>query len=1607
MKRQTSRRKRTKGTILLIIMIAICIGTFVASTIIKFSTFSNKMTEREIGNMKNAQAAKLANSLYLTAIENTTSITDEEIQALQARIGGVGSTQQTIFGYQNSSTPSLIPGFCQLTVNFKDYNYVQGTVLLPPDDGVGFNYFNDKLTQTIRSVYHDPNSNDVETFQDNTMATFKEVDDLHIVPVFNMLAFYDRDLEFFAEEMGGFFLGRAHTNGNLFLTNLNKMSGTEMEFHSVYGSSILSAHGKVFRRGRGGLSSTFWPHDGNTGAATNQDAQEGIEFYSYPKDDYDDLLESDFNINQPNPANEQSNTRRILRPDYLTHEDPANAGSIQDSGYSTTDIDGKMRRHAGNNADFGCRFQVTSHAASEPSFSIPDANNDYYGIINADSDSLSPPVVIQPYQYIEDNQLFDTPDTNNYAAPIPSNYTEDASAEDQLAAYAYNSIAPLVIRDGVAYQRSTPGGSLTKVVGSFAYPDATHANAKIYSDLRWYGHFGQDDGVSASPENPDRWHFPIKSVTINATQDANNAGDGATSTEGTAVPFKFRGSTILDPTIDGVSSGTAPWIRRDIDLHGLSGYPLAGSFAAGDAEGNGVGMFNSTYPTFRNGIERYDPVRVAYNLVKAEVRKLYNSSHIYTSRHNGIRMLNADGSTPTADNAPDVWGTAADKMQDAHGVDYDNSDDDYNPSTDLNYSAFWNDDGGIGLPPITNRFRYIRIVTDSSISSPGTVVSNLYEWNFKEGADNYPLPAWPTFDHTNLGVLTVTEQNDPKVLFSTQNNNVTNTVKQSYDNDDGTFWKPKPADKVAWVIMDMGLGKDIGPTWFSLYCTNNLNAPFDMIIEGTNDNTVLTDPLSGAIAWTHIKSMFGMTWNPVKNRTFQLAPESGTKYVYRRDPDHTTDTVLNTTFALEGELSLVDNDDTPAVELFPIRHNSLSDRSVVPGGMGDWFIYKSTLPLSNRTLAMPASRDNLIGWNLDAFVFSNSGDLDDLKPLEDASGNGIRNTNLGHAGLSKSDDSFHNWLTLLNNAPEMLVRQRAVSHEVPDYTSATSYNGGLSYYAGDAGGYYGNDNLCMIDSQEKKIVVFTELDIAEFTSECFTFNSILTDFTTNNATIRDLDQLQNIIYIVNTTMGQDFYGKRVHCGAVRLKRGRLLPFPLSIASPNAVYVWGDYNCPGYWHHGPQQPSAAIGNIVDYTVPVTREHDTTTVIPSQPAAIYADAVQIIENNWIPFDQTDSAKDQITDTNMGSLISSTVDHNLGYLNAQLSASSIWPSNPGGHDFQNDGANPHSFLDFTQGTIWDHSLWWEDDGLRICGGAPNTDGTGASSFNNGTANIYLDSKPASGFTASTSLSATNANRRSRGSQLFMNYHPLHFSIPATTYTQLTLNILQRYEGGGIPIMKIMPQCIVGGFFYGNVEGRSPSVFLKTEVSAIPVTRPTSVMELDWLTSWIPRINWHELERDDLMDLDPDCAIGNANIDVATEVGVLYYGTNLTTGNYYGFNANAYVEDRFEILKKRFGNIGFKLDIRSMHTYHFPILPIWANDASGTPRQNYNRSFIGAFACLYDSRQTTHEQREKDNSWEGRSMYAFNPEFENQDGLPPGTPLTTDLGASTRAVGGTKWEY
>jgi hypothetical protein len=1232
------KRQAARGSILVTAIVTITLGSFVIASLLGYAGRNSLMVEKELGHTKSFQALKLAMRLFNTTIAQNPEMADPELEELQRRIGGGATSAQSIFGYTSSDTASRIPGFNQFTITWRLPRAVisQPNMVPPTDNNAGFWYFPGTFDTDVVARHTDAVNGSVPAVRENSIATLTTSGQTQVIPVFNMLAFYDTDWEISAHYESAQLIGRIHTNGSVFL-DCRSSGPDRIRFHGLRGSPVITAKNHVYRRGRNGATSYY--KFGTT-------AQRGLDFFVYSSTDFSSIISST-NYNYYNQSG-SAYWERDLIPPYTNFEDGSSPGTDGDSAAEEI-----ARTFGGHGADFGYVYTGTNSYDST-TFECDDSNGDLYPVVRkgdgADENlDLQPPVTIQPYQYVEDLQYADTPDTVDYGPPHSSNYSEDAAKDNRLAQIALNSQAALYIRDGVAYYRTQPGGDLTPVINLIdgvtgdddpLYPHRDHPDAAYYGDLRWFGWFGMYDGVSPSPDNPARWHFPIRSVTYNKTKDADNVpSDGTTSTEGTAVPFTFRSATVHNPLYDGYKKKTdsnladsaAPWIKRNQDLDDLSdsyygNYPglntntPTGGHASSD-NGAGIGMWNVDYPTIDgDNKEQYDPARVAYNIVKANVRRLHNAVHLYTSRHDGTEMKDWNGDAPSAmDGCPNVWGAAVDAssfgaVAPVGPPDYDNADGDNDENTGKDYSAFWNDDGAT-QPPGQGPMTAVHTIA-SVPNAHGT-------WTTVDlGAPvtcRFFRVDMPANSFGNFCEVQVSEDN--MTWYHGSSGNVANFEGTPGTWGGGhTFDQASDGDIAAANYFD---APDSNPCYFQIEFNADLNIRY-------------------------IRYMPRDTFqNRPDGSTFSLAPYvagGGTKlYTYHRVGEN----VLNGVLQADGA-----NDDTPKVELFPIRHKSLCNPGAPPDSVDDWFIYKSTLPLADRTLPMPTSRDNLYGYD---FVAGTTIAADTT-------------TNFG---------CNTNWFVIQNNAPEMLAKQAAAT---------ISFETTFSYYAGDCGGYYGNDNLCMIDVQEKKVVVFTEIDMAEFTKECLMFNrldtvldsNVFSDvFTQFNPITSASAALQNIVYVANTTMGKNFYGKRVHCGAVRIKRGRLLPFRMSIVSPNMVHVWGDFNCPGYWHHGKGNGNTSVS----YNVPVSREHDASTVIPVFPAAVYADAVSAYENSWIPFDLSNGSTgdDDITQTGYGTLrttINNRTNENISF---------------------------------------DHKLWWEDDGMRREGNGSSAAGNGAQMFLN----------------------------------------------------------------------------------------------------------------------------------------------------------------------------------------------------------------------------------------------------------------------------------------------------
>lgn len=1477
------------GSVLAMAILVIGIGSAIVGSLMNFVGQDTMAVEKEIGHIKSKQVLTLAANLYNETIGNETgTVTSAQITTLTQLIGG-GGALRPLFGQSTSNEISTIPGFDEYSVLWDQTSNVNSTTMVPPSGPNGFWYFPGTMSANITAIHTGTN---VPATRNGSRAMLSSNNETQTVPVFSMLSFYDKDWEISAHWESAQCVGHIHANGSIYL-DCRDSGPDRISFHGLQNYPILSANKAVYRRGRNGATS--WYKHGNQ-------ANAGLDFYVYSESNFNNLVSS----TDHNYSNNNSRLfTRDLTPDFTSYE----VGNISDDSGQEP----QRRRFAGGNVgdDYGYVFTGVSSVTSQ-NFISTDTNGDDVPVIQYDDqvDKLTPPVAINPYQYIEDIQYFDTPDTINLQPPLSSNYQEDTTAGGDLADLAFNAIAPLVIRDGVAYYRTTPGGSLTPVLNNLlsdndcAYPDSSHANARFYGDLRWYGWFGMYDGVSPSETNPARWHFPIRSVTFNSTEDAANAGSAATSAEGTAVAFTYDSATVHDPVLQGMATlgGTAvnaTWIRTDVDMSDLPGYPPSSASAPSDlTNGDGVGMYYSSYPTIEgNSYERYDPVRVAYNVVKSNVRTLHNVGHLYTSRHNGLVMLNENGSVPSAGSAPDIWGSSISSSNFGGGIDFDNADGDINDNTGVNFSAFWNDDGVLVNPS----HRYWRIYITAN-NGGSTVRITEARW-IVGGVDTPPFP------------LTSNSSPSPYVASasSTTSNRNPWEAYRNVTNSESSTWQSS-GNVPQWLSLDFGT--DVAPTAIFITARDTggavpaNQAPLDFQIQYSDDNS----------NWNTLTDFSGQTaWAAGEEREFVLSGDAGPYfYNYRRSQSTTVPDARNGSLFPSSVL-----DTTPRVELFPIRHATMTNLSTSANSMDDWYIYKSTLPLSDRTLSMPSNRNSLDGINYSSgnvLIASN------------------RTTNFGYSG---SPTGNHNWFVMLNNAPEMLARQAdgssGITFETTADTAGIGANGlGFSYNGSDTGGYYGNDNLCMIDGQEKKIVVFTELDLAEFTKEALMFNKLDTawgfTFNSNTATVTDDGMLQNMVYIVNTSMGDNFFGQRVHTGAVRLKRGQLMGYPLSIVSPNAVHIWGDLNCPGYWHHGKNQGS----NNVTYTVPATREYDPGTTLSKSPVAIYADSIHAYENSWIRFNPINTSANDIRDSGYGSL-----QNNLG-----------------------SGTGDHQ-----ERISFDHKLWWEDDGMRRSGA------TGGA-----------DTPVISGF----------------GSQYFMNYHETIFNHDNNDY-YLTNSAWNR--GRSSQIWKHVPQGINAALMYGNITSKLPSYFYDVDVQPLLSTRPASVDLLTWLMSWIPRSRWVEMERDEMRNDIGSGTVTNGGFDptIGGSRPEFYApASDLTPSNYFGKNFPGSGYSEWEEVKLAFSGGGFMYDIR-FHTNHTHNLAEWTNG-----RQTFGRNIKGAFACLFDSRQSTHGYNETILGSENQQIfYAFDRDFEDSDQLPPGTPMTTIIPDVAYTIEGSKWEF
>jgi hypothetical protein len=123
------------------------------------------------------------------------------------------------------------------------------------------------------------------------------------------------------------------------------------------------------------------------------------------------------------------------------------------------------------------------------------------------------------------------------------------------------------------------------------------------------------------------------------------------------------------------------------------------------------------------------------------------------------------------------------------------------------------------------------------------------------------------------------------------------------------------------------------------------------------------------------------------------------------------------------------------------------------------------------------------------------------------------------------------------------------------------------------------------DQRESDSVLVTQIDVGKFTNWTANNSSVLAKFPANSGTY------PNLLYVADNRT----YNTSSQLTAVRLTNGVALPSNggtgFTVATPNPLYVWGNYNCPNSSYLGTTNTSASV-----------------------PAALLSDALTVLSPSW---------------------------------------------------------------------------------------------------------------------------------------------------------------------------------------------------------------------------------------------------------------------------------------------------------------------------------------------------------------------------------------------------------
>jgi hypothetical protein len=233
------------------------------------------------------------------------------------------------------------------------------------------------------------------------------------------------------------------------------------------------------------------------------------------------------------------------------------------------------------------------------------------------------------------------------------------------------------------------------------------------------------------------------------------------------------------------------------------------------------------------------------------------------------------------------------------------------------------------------------------------------------------------------------------------------------------------------------------------------------------------------------------------------------------------------------------------------------------------------------------------------------------------------------------------------NKAEMtiLVSNSSVTATVQQpYGTSTSigWSNNLSYFV--------NTNVSFVDQREdtsKATVKLTQIDIGKFNTWAYTNATVGSVIGSNNGVAR----VPNVVYVAdfrNQNISSTLY-------AVRVTNGLVLPtnnLGLTIATPNPLYILGNYNCTN---------SAYL--------------NTTNTSASMPAAFLCDAVTVLSSNWAALNYDTKSTNTYTTRNAGSTT----------INAAIVAGVVYTTGANGVTYSGGVENfPRLLEDWTSDTL-----------------------------------------------------------------------------------------------------------------------------------------------------------------------------------------------------------------------------------------------------------------------------------------------------------------------------------